>query len=251
MIKWSIIIPAYNEEKRITVTLEDYCSYFRSWKDVELLVVLNGCHDHTLQIVKKFSRRFSFLRYVDIPDAIGKGGAVLEGFRLAQGSFIGFVDADNATPVASFVSLMDGFMGDGVIASRRLPESLVYPQQSFLRRSFSLCFNVLVRTLLFLPYHDTQCGAKLFTRDATMFVIDKLTTTRWAFDVDLLFVLHRNGFIVHELPTEWHDIAGSQLNVGKVSRQMFLAVLRLRLVYSPLSFVVDWYNRVASVFSKD
>src|SRR3989344_4067768 len=98
-MKYSIIIPAYNEEKRIGVTLDDYCSYFSKFPkgEVEIIVVLNGCVDNTLMVVKEYAKKYAVLRYVDIKEAIRKGGAVIEGFKIAKGDLIGYADADGAT----------------------------------------------------------------------------------------------------------------------------------------------------------
>src|SRR3989344_8345313 len=94
----TIIIPAYNEERRIGKTLDDYCRFFNKIKlDYKLLVLLNGCKDNTLDVVKKYKKKHSKIEYKNIKEAIGKGGAVIEGFKIANTDLIGFVDADNST----------------------------------------------------------------------------------------------------------------------------------------------------------
>ena len=107
-MKLSIIIPAYNEQSRIGRTLSQYLRFYDEiYRDnFELIVVLNGCRDNTLDVVKDFTLKYPQLKFVDIKEAIGKGGAVIEGFKLAQGDLIGFTDADNATIAPEFYKLI-------------------------------------------------------------------------------------------------------------------------------------------------
>lgn len=246
----SIIIPAYNEEKRISRTLHDYGSYFSTYKKkTEIIVVLNGCKDNTLTLVKQLVKKYSIIRYVDIPPAIGKGGAIIEGFKLAKGDIIGFADADGATPAQHFASLIQYINGaDGFIASRWIKGAVVEPLQPLQRRIASRTFNFLVRLLFGLPFHDTQCGYKLFKKKAIHTVLPALSTTRWAFDVDLLYQLQRRHFSVKEVPAVWKDQSGSSIRVPRVSLEMLLAIIRLRLIYSPLRFIVGIYNSIAASF---
>lgn len=247
-MKLSIIIPAYNEEQRIGMMLDDYCRYFAKMPkgSVEILVVLNGCRDHTLDVVKHFTKKYHFLHYADIPRAIGKGGAVIEGFKRARGDLVGYADADGATAAVHFHKLVGSLhRADGAIASRWMPGAVVQPRQPFQRRFASRAFNLLIKLLFRLSYYDTQCGCKLFKREVVAAVLPALGTTRWAFDVDLLYQLKRRQFTIREVPTTWKDKTGSSIRVLRVSAEMFLALVRLRLVYSPFRFVVGAYNKVA------
>ena len=165
--------------------------------------------------------------------------------RQARGDYIGFVDADGATPPAAFQDLVDNIGQAGlIIASRRLPGAVVSPRQPWPRRVASRIFNWLVRRLFKLKITDTQCGAKLMTAAAWRDIVPRIGLTKWAFDVDMLFQTRRARYPITEIPTTWSDVAGSKLRVGRVSAQMFLAICRLRLLYSPLSWVVTLYDRV-------
>jgi hypothetical protein len=106
----------------------------------------------------------------------------------------------------------------------------------------SRLFNWQVRLFFGLKLTDTQCGAKLMRRDALLPLLPHFGITRWAFDVDLLYQIHRAGGRIAEIPTTWSDVAGSKLQVGRASVQMFLALVRLRLMYSPLKFLVRLYR---------
>jgi len=240
----SIIIPAHNEENRIENTLRNYASFYhKKFKgDFEIIVVLNGCTDNTLQIVKKFSKKYRQLRYLDFKQS-GKGFAIIEGFRIAKGDLIGFVDADCSTSPESFYDLVENINGfGGITANRWMKESIVKPKQPLSRRIASRIFNLLVRALFGIKSQDTQCGAKLFKKEAIKEVLPSLGITAWAFDIDLLYQLKKKGYKIKDIPTVWSDRGHSKLNIAKTSFQMFLAVIRLRLINSLLKFVVKAYD---------
>jgi len=244
-MKLSIVIPAYNEEARLGNMLADYTKYFsgKYGEDMEMIIVVNGSRDRTAEIAEEWAEKFPQIRVIVEPSPIGKGGAVIRGFEVARGEFVGFVDADAATPPEAYQDLVE-HIGDAgaIIASRWLKESKVSPKQPASRLVASRVFNALIRLLFGLKIHDTQCGAKLMRNDAVRKVMPELGLTRWAFDVDLLFQLRRSGYEVIERPTTWRDVEGSRLQVVRVSIEMFLAICRLRLIYSPFNWVVKAYD---------
>ena len=253
MEKPSIIIPAYNEEKRIGRTLEEYSRFFEEKKKIgelkefEILVVLNACKDNTLGVVKEKQKKYKEIIFLDFKQG-GKGFAIIEGFKDAlkrDNKLIGFVDADMATPPEAFYDLIKNIGNfDGILASRWMKESVIKTKQTLLRIITSRGFNFLVKGILLIPYSDTQCGAKLFKKKAIESVINDLGTTKWAFDIDLIYKLRRKNFRIREIPTIWEDKRGSKLNVIKVPFQMFSSIVRLRLIYSPFNFVVRFYNKL-------
>lgn len=234
----SIVIPAYNEERRIGPMLEEYLPYFvdRYGKEVELIVVINGTRDRTEEVVRAKAERYPQLQVVVEKAAIGKGGAIMRGLGLARGDLVGFVDADGATPPQSFQDLVDRIgMAGVIIASRWIKGAEVSPKQPLSRRVASRIFNWMVRNIFGVKIHDTQCGAKLMRREVVTTVLPRLEEmARWAFDVDLLFEAHREGYAIIETPTVWHDRDGSRLRVVAASIQMLKYILRLRMLYSPL-----------------
>lgn len=244
-MKLSIVVPAYNEESRIRRMLDAYVPYFagRYGGDVEVLVVVNGSSDGTAAVVQDYATRAPIVRCLVEPRNVGKGGALIEGFQAARGDWIGFVDADGATPPPAFDDLVLR-IGDAaaIIASRWTPGAQVSPPQPLTRRVASRLFNLQVRLFFGMKLSDTQCGAKLMRRDVLMPLIPHFGITRWAFDVDLLYQIHRGGGRIVETPTTWSDVAGSKLQVGRASLQMFLALVRLRLLYSPLKWIVRLYH---------
>ncbi len=250
-MRLSIVVPACNEERRIGPMLDAYLPFFagRFGRDFELLVVINGTTDGTARVVEAYAPAYPQLRCLVEPGRIGKGGALMRGFAAARGDWIGFTDADGSTPPHAFLELVES-IGDGgcLIASRWCAGARVSPRQPLARRVASRAFNVLTRVLFGLRLTDTQCGAKLMRRDVLLRVLPQLGITQWAFDVDLLFQLKRAGCRPREIPTEWHDVEGSKIQIVQTAFDMTLALTRLRLVYSPLRWVVDLYNRYVDPF---
>jgi glycosyltransferase involved in cell wall biosynthesis len=248
-MKLSIVIPAHNEEHRLPPMLESYAEYFAAkyGNDAELIVVPNFCNDRTAGVAHGIALNYPQIKVVEEPKRVGKGGAVLLGARLAEGDLVGFVDADGATPPEAFDDLVKKISLDGcIIASRWMKGSDVQPKQPLSRRVASRCFNLMVRILFGLRLTDTQCGAKLFRREVMIPVLNNLGVTSWAFDVDMLFQARRSGATIREIPTIWHDMAGSKLRVGSASVNMIMALVRLRMYYSPFRTLIHPLSSIVS-----
>ena len=242
-IALSLVIPAHNEETRIGPTLTRYTQAFAdAFKErYEILVILNGCRDRTQEVVERVAQQCPEIRWKTIYLPVGKGGALIEGFSMARGELVGFVDADGATPPDQFLRLVARLEsgGDGAIASRWVPGSMVLIKQSWIRRMASRIFNRIVRILFRLPYKDTQCGGKVFRREALKSILPHLRITNFAFDVELLYLLKKQGYRIIEVPIVWNDQKDSTLNLKRVAPIMFFAVLGLRLRYSPVGRALD------------
>ena len=240
--KYSIIIPAHNEEHRIRPMLEAYADFFR---DSEILVVLNGCTDGTKTIVEQIQERSPNVNIIDIPEPVGKGGAVRVGFMLARATACGYVDADGATSPEELCRLFSFLAsGDAVIASRWSAGATVEVAQPWIRRLTSRTFNLIVRGLFQMKYADTQCGAKVFRTSVIQKVLPSVETANFAFDVDILLGLKHIGAKVLEVPTVWKDIEGSKILIGSSSAKMFASMLRLRIRHSFFHVVVPLFDRV-------
>ena len=233
-----LLVPAYNEEERIGPMLRDYATFFRDHYPgpFRLVVVLNGCRDNTLGVVRRFAAEFPSISHLDFPDPIGKGGALIEGLKLAdQADWVGYVDADGATSPRAFHALLEKMdQADCVVGSRWLPGAVLHQSQAGRRQFASRVFHLIVQLFFWLNIRDTQCGAKVIRRSAVFKVHQHLCIADMAFDINLLYVLKRAGFTIHEEPTEWTDKAGSKVVLGRTSLTMLLSVIRLRLIYSPL-----------------
>lgn len=235
-----LLIPAYNEAERIGPVLREFAEYFAAKYDgkFELVVVLNGCSDNTLEVVNGVAKEHAAIRALNFDEPIGKGGALIEGLKLAPLSdLIGYVDADGATSPAALHQLATHCRGkvDCVIGSRWLPGSVLHQSQTWVRRVFSRCFHGIVQVLFMMNIQDTQCPAKVVRRSAMEKVHSQLQIADLAFDVNLLYALHREGFEISEIATEWTDKMGSKVTESllRSSLVMFLSVVRLRLVHSP------------------
>jgi glycosyltransferase involved in cell wall biosynthesis len=234
-----LLIPAYNEESRIEPVLREYGRYFQReyHGKFQLVVVLNGCKDNTLGVVQKVAAEFPFISFLDFPEAIGKGGALIEGLKLAPlGDLIGYVDADGASPPRAFHDLVRrSGEADCVIGSRWLKGAILHQEQTKVRQFTSRCFHVIVESLFWMHIKDTQCPCKVMRRTAAEKIHSSLTIADLAFDVNLLVSLKRAGFTILEIPTEWTDKIGSKVTASlfRSSLAMFLSVVRIWLIYSP------------------
>ncbi len=233
-----LLIPAYNEERRIEPVLWDYARYFRENYPgkFELVVVLNGCTDNTLGVVERVAKTHPEIRALVFEAPIGKGGALIEGLKLAPtADLIGYVDADGATSPSAFHDLIKKCTDvDCVIGSRWMEGAILHQCQTGRRQFASRMFHMIVQGCFWMNIRDTQCGAKVMKRQAVERIHPSLRIADMAFDINLLYVLKREGFKVLETPTEWTDKIGSKVVLGRTSLVMFLSVVRLRLVYSPL-----------------
>lgn len=254
----SIIIPAYNEEKRIGKTLEEYGKFFKGLKkykkfNFEIIVVINNTKDNTELIVKEYSKKYREIKYLNFKQG-GKGFAITEGFKEAikrKNDLIGFIDADMATSPKEFFKLIENINDyDGIIASRAKRGAVA--EMTFLRKITHRGFNFLVRSLFLMPYEDTQCGAKLFKKYTVESILPDLSITQWAFDVNLLYSCKRKKFKIKEYPTIWKNKENSKItDLLRTSLQMFLGIVRLRLIYSflepflkPVKFILKIGNKI-------
>lgn len=236
-MKISIIIPAYNEEKRIEKTVRTYHQFFSKKEQssdisFELVVVLNGCKDNTIGVIERVRNDLTAntIVIIDMQQA-GKGLAIKAGFANAltrDNNLIGFVDADMATAPQAFYDLVMNINNvDGVIASRYMPGALISPARPAYKRYGSrIIYEPFVWLLFGLSYYDLQCGAKLFKRAVLKNITPQLTVTQWAFDVELLYLCKKAGYTIKEIPTIWHDQADSKLTL-RGGLRMFGALFKV------------------------
>jgi glycosyltransferase involved in cell wall biosynthesis len=237
-----LLIPAYNEEQRIGPVLREFAAYFEREfpQRFQLVVVLNGCRDNTLGVVNDIAKEFRSVRALNFPAPIGKGGALIEGLKLAASAdLIGYVDADGATSPEAFhhlVKRLDDTGADCAIGSRWQPESVLHQTQTTMRRFVSRCFHFIVESMFWMGIKDTQCPAKVARREAVLTAHADLRVADLAFDVNFIYAIQHAGFRVVEIPIEWTDKVGSKVTqtLMRSSLVMFLSVLRLRIYYSPL-----------------
>jgi dolichyl-phosphate beta-glucosyltransferase len=229
----SIVIPAYDEEKRLSGTLERITGYLKSeqWKFSEVIVVDDGSRDGTVRVAEKFRSRVRPVRLLRNPGNRGKGYAVRHGMLEAKGEWTLFTDADLSTPIEELEKLWTAAQearAQVAIGSRALDRSLIGVHQPLFRESAGKVFNLAARVITGLPFWDTQCGFKLFETKAAREIFRRQQLERFGFDVEVLFIARKLGYSSIEVPVRWNDVAGTK--VGAVSGlSAFLDPLRVRV----------------------
>jgi glycosyltransferase involved in cell wall biosynthesis len=221
-----IVIPAYNEETRLKRTLETYAEYFKQTPEkVTFLVVANNCSDKTVQVAYEVAKKYKNIEVMDIQPG-GKGLALKHGWQWAvkkNFDLIGFVDADMATLPEHFYELVVAMQGhDGAIASRYIKGAVVSPSRPWSRKLGGKLYNWILRARFGLPYKDTQCGAKIFTKDTMVKVVPLMQEIGWSFDLELLYLCKLFEKDIVEVPTTWSDQPGSHLQITSKLAKEFL-----------------------------
>jgi glycosyltransferase involved in cell wall biosynthesis len=207
--RYSIVIPAYNESKRIPATLQAVAACVRTsgWS-AEIIVVDDGSRDSTADVVRTFAVQYPEIRLIQNPGNRGKGYSVRNGLLLALGEIVMFTDADLSAPIEEAVDLFAAINAgaDIAIGSRWLERARQTIRQPLYRQFFGRCFNAVTRLVMGLSFADTQCGFKAFTRAAAQTVFQLQTIDRWGFDPEILFIALKRGFRIEEVPVSWaHD----------------------------------------------
>ena len=194
-----------------------------------MIIVPNNCKDKTFQVAEKFAENKKQVSVLNLPFYTGKGKAVMEGFKIAEGDFIGFTDADNSTNPENFFKLFRTIQNfDGVIASRRIKGAIVRPKRKPNQEISSYLFNKFTNFFFHFNFKDTQCGAKLFTKRTAFLLAKKYTETGWIFDVDLLNICRKNKLRILECSIKWSDSDNSHL---KLSHQFISPFQLLKLKF--------------------
>jgi dolichol-phosphate mannosyltransferase len=216
-VSFSLVIPAYNEENRIQLLFDEIGAF-----DGELIVVCDGT-DRTAECISRIAdmRPDLSIRCLVFDHRLGKGGGVMEGLRAARAPLVGYFDADGSTSIGEMMKLFSRLPGsDGAIGSRWVAGSTLRVRQGILRRMESRAFNLLIRMLFGLTYNDTQCGAKVFTKDAIDAVLPLMTTRGFEFDVELLWRLRRAGYSITEVPIIWQNKGDSRVQKRDMIRMI-------------------------------
>lgn len=227
----SLVIPAYNEARRLEVSLPGVVAYLRRTElDAELLVVDDGSTDDTIRVARELLRDTRH-RVLTHGENRGKGFSVRQGVLEAHGRWVLMTDADLSTPIEEYETLASAARdndADVVIGSRALPDSKVEVRQNPLRQAMGKTFSILMRTMTGLPFRDTQCGFKLMDRKRVEPIFRKMVVDRFAFDVELLYLSHRFGLRTLEVPVIWRNVEASRVNMLADSLNMLLDVGRIR-----------------------
>jgi dolichyl-phosphate beta-glucosyltransferase len=229
-IELSIVIPSYNEEKRLPATLERIASYIKtSGRASEVIVVDDGSTDKTAEVAKSYSGQIENLRVVPNGKNRGKGYSVKHGSMEAVGDIVLFTDADLSAPIEEADKLlgeMDEY--DVAIGSRAVNRALIEVHESKFREFAGIVFNKIVRIILRLPFVDTQCGFKAFRREKSKILFEQQTIERFGFDPELLYLARHHGLKTIEVAVRWAHSPATKINMWRDSLQMFLDVVVIR-----------------------
>jgi dolichyl-phosphate beta-glucosyltransferase len=212
----SIVVPAYNEEKRLPATLRRLAEYLhgRRFDFMEVVVVDDGSGDGTAAA----AGAFPCVRLLRNPGNRGKGYSVRHGILEARGEWVLFTDADLSTPIEELERLWESAERAGAavaIGSRALDRSLIGVHQPVLREAMGRFFNLAMRVITGLPFQDTQCGFKLLEAGAAREIFQRQSLDGFGFDVEMLFLARRLGYRVLEIPVRWNDVQGTKVSLGR------------------------------------
>jgi dolichyl-phosphate beta-glucosyltransferase len=229
-MKVSLIVPVWNEEKRLKhsiIKILKYCD--KKLEDYELIIVDDGSSDNTAKIVRTCSNNKIILLQNKIN--MGKGYSVKKGILSAKYPYVLFLDCDLATPIEELDKFItyanDGY--DIVIASRNLKESKIISKQPKYRQWLGKIFSVLVQCIAIRGFKDTQCGFKLFKTNIAKKIVSLQTFNRFSFDVELLYIAKKMNLKIKEAPVTWYDKDGSTVRIWKDTSRMLTDLFRIKL----------------------
>lgn len=212
--EYSIVIPVYNEEKRIPRNVDEICNYFKNRTETtEIIFVNDGSIDATVKILEEYRKKYQF-EIITYPDNMGKGYAVRQGALSAKGKWVVFFDIDLATPLTAFEDLRGEVLDKAeiIIGSRRLQKSEVKKSVSSIRVFFGYGFTK-ISNLLVPGVSDFTCGFKCYSRKAVEIIFPRARINRWGFDTELLYIARLHGLPVREFPVRWTHDEHSKLKI--------------------------------------
>ncbi|MEW6407097.1 MAG: dolichyl-phosphate beta-glucosyltransferase [Patescibacteria group bacterium] len=231
----SVIIPAFNEEKRLKQTLCQISSYLiKGYKDSEIIIVDDGSNDCTFLVANDFSKNTNLpVKVLKNIINLGKGASVKNGILVSCGDFVLFSDADLSTPIEEldklFNYIKDGY--DIIIGSRSKEDSSVQIHQPWYRKKMGKIFNFLVKLLLLKDFNDTQCGFKLFKGDIARKIAGLMHINGFCFDVEMLYIAQKNGYKIKEIGVIWKNSSQSRVEILNSSLRMFFDLLKIKRLH--------------------
>lgn len=230
----TIVIPAFEEQDRLGVSLEKIVSYLRSSKiRAEMIVVDDGSKDETATSAEVFLSSLDDIetKVIRYEPNRGKGYAVKIGLLAATADIALFSDADLSTPIEEMSKLLGPIESgefDVTFGSRALDRTLIGTRQPWRREQGGRVVNLIIKTMSGLPFLDTQCGFKAFRMDKFRPLLDLMTIDRFGFDVEFLYVAKHNGLRLSEIPVRWNNVEGSKVSVFRDTRRMIIELAQIR-----------------------
>jgi dolichyl-phosphate beta-glucosyltransferase len=228
----SIIIPAFNEERRLPKAIEQIGAYLAARPlRAEIIVVNDGSTDGTAELAERSKGKYPNLRLISNNGNRGKGFSVRHGMREARGEIALFTDADLSTPIEEADKLLEPLTTmnyDGAIGSRAMDRGLIDIHQSTFRERAGVLFNSAARWITGTRFSDTQCGFKAFRRERAAIIFDQQRIERFGFDPEILFLAERHNLRVAEIPVRWSHDSGTKVHVVADGVRMLLDLLMIR-----------------------
>ena len=226
----SLILPAYNEEKRLPECMEKCAGFVASHAEpIEVILVENGSSDRTYAMGLEYAKQYPWLKVIHEEKA-GKGSAVRRGMLTARGQYRMFADVDFSMPISEVEHFIPPALSDYAVAigSREVAGAKRYNEPP--RRHFTgRVFNLIVRILAVPGIHDTQCGFKSFSAEAAERLFRVQRIDGWAFDAEVLFLAQRFGYEIIEVPVQWYYDGNSKVNVIRDSLKMLKELVQIRV----------------------
>ena len=233
-MKNSIIVPAFNEEKRSSKFIPDLISFIKkNIKDSEIIIVDDGSKDDTRKKVSQMIKNEhaeKFVKIIGYSKNQGKGNAVAYGVNVAKGEKIIFIDADGSIPAREIPRMLEKLNKYEFVSGNRLSKNSNV-KTALLRKFFSFGFNSLVSLIFQYSYRDNLCGFKGFKRKTAEKLFSNLVDKKWIFDVELFYKAKKNGYSIYFLPIEWHYIGGSRINLFIDPIKWVFRLIRIRFSY--------------------
>ena len=226
----SVVIPAFNEQDRLPSSLEKIHRYLdNSDLSYEVIVVDDGSGDNTPVILNQLAEEWPCFKPIRTTKNHGKGYATKRGVQIAQGTWILTSDADLSTPIQQVEPMLERAKGyPVVIGSRSIAGSHIAKRQPFYRVWMGRMFNQLVSVTCDLPFRDTQCGFKLYERQAAQKIFEQVTIHGFAFDVEVLTIARKLGFSIWEEPVTWYNDESTKVHLIRDPICMFADIVRIR-----------------------
>jgi dolichyl-phosphate beta-glucosyltransferase len=227
----TLILPAYNEVKRIAQTVGEAQAYFEERGYTYEIIVSADGNDGTRELVAEIAQTDPTLKVIGSEKRLGKGYGIRRAIELAEGEIIGFADADNKTPITEFDKFIPHLKSgcEVVIGSRGLKQSRIEKAQPVYRRLGSQFFGIYMHLLVGLPnIIDTQCGFKFFQRVVAQDLFRRQKIAGYMFDVEILYLAQKAGYKIEQVPIRWRDDGDSRLVLLGGNIRNGLDILRIR-----------------------
>lgn len=230
-IKLSVIVPCYNEEKRFPNGFAHYYSYLKKqnypW---ELILINDGSKDSTLKLMQRAARGKPNIKIISYSPNHGKGYAIVQGIKAANGRYVLFSDIDHSVPIETIESFYKYFDtgADVVIGSRRVKGAKILLHQKPIREFLGRGFTLLVRFLVDFKIRDATCGFKVFKKEAARKIFEKITVFDWAFDAEIIYIAKILGYKIAQAPVSWSDVKGTKVNLKRDILRSLTGLAKIR-----------------------